>query len=152
MLFDLSTPGLSLYSIPAAWFCAFYPNTLKFLVIDKTVGYDNTNPRSNLAKSKGSDKLKPDVVAKLQRMEGAHQNGNEAFPLWAAAVITGNMVGLDHCTLNICSIAYIGLRLLYNYIYINHNSFMKGSARSIVFFTALPIPLWLLVKSAGKGL
>ncbi|KAF4577446.1 hypothetical protein EYR40_009199 [Pleurotus pulmonarius] len=151
MLFDLSTPGLSLYSIPAAWFCAFYPNTLKFLVIDKTVGYDNTNPRSNLAKSKGSDKLKPDVVAKLQRMEGAHQNGNEAFPLWAAAVITVSSSGIRITSIRL-TFTSIGLRLLYNYIYINHNSFMKGSARSIVFFTALPIPLWLLVKSAGKGL
>ncbi|KAF9496419.1 hypothetical protein BDN71DRAFT_1588954 [Pleurotus eryngii] len=137
--FDLSSPSLSLYSIPAAWFCAFYPNTLKFFIIDKTVGYDNTNPRGNLARTKGNDKFKPGVVEKIHRMEGAHQNGNEAFPLWAAAIITGNLVGLEHRTLNICSIAYIGLRLLYNYIYISHNSFMKGSARSVVFFTALRI-------------
>ncbi|KAF7422271.1 hypothetical protein PC9H_010427 [Pleurotus ostreatus] len=152
MPFDLATPRLSLYSIPAAWFCAFYPNTLRFLVIDKTVGYDNTNPRDNLARSKDNDKFKPNVVAKIHRMEGAHQNRNEAFPLWAAAVITGNLVGLDHRTLNICSVAYIGLRLLYNHIYINHNAFMKGWARTAVFFTALPIPLWLLVKSAQKSL
>ncbi|KAL4266840.1 Membrane associated eicosanoid/glutathione metabolism-like domain superfamily protein [Pleurotus pulmonarius] len=150
--FDLSSPGFSLYSIPAAWFCAFYPNTLRFLIIDKTVGYDNTNPRDNLAKTRGNDKFKPSVVEKIHRMEGAHQNGNEAFPLWAAAIITGNLVGLDHRTLNICSIAYIGLRLLYNYVYISHNSFLKGWPRSVVFFTGLSIPLWLLVQSARKSM
>lgn len=31
--------------------------------------------------------IAPDLAARIQRMEGAHLNGNEAFPLWVAAVV-----------------------------------------------------------------
>lgn len=145
---SLSSP-LSLYSIPVVWFLAFYPAEWRTLLIDGTIGYDNERPRGNLSIAK-ANKLSPELISKLERLDGAHLNGNEAFPLWAAAIITANLVGVDNRTLNIASLSYVGLRLFYNTIYINYNNALKGWLRTAVFFTGLPIPLWLLVKSANK--
>ncbi|KAL0960195.1 hypothetical protein HGRIS_011829 [Hohenbuehelia grisea] len=141
MLLTLTSP-LSLYSIPVIWFSAFYPNTLKFLLIDKTLGYDNTLPRGNpnrlaAAESKREAATPSEVSLRAQRMDGAHMNGNENFPLWVAAILAGNLVGLDNYTLNTVSIAYVATRLLYNHIYINHNTVLKGWLRTIVFFSGL---------------
>jgi hypothetical protein len=66
-----------------------------------------------------------DKIARIQRMEGANQNGNEALPLWMTAVVrssvytiahersrsvvvsqlAGVYAGLDNRTMNLASIA-----------------------------------------------
>ncbi|KAJ8515492.1 hypothetical protein ONZ45_g7104 [Pleurotus djamor] len=109
-----------------------------------------TLPRGNVERTKSKSGVPPETLAKIARMEGAHQNGYENFPLWIAAVLTANFAGIDNYTLNVASLAYFTLRILYNHIYINHNTFGGGWLRTLVYFTALPIPLWLLVKSANK--
>ncbi|KAJ8456755.1 hypothetical protein ONZ45_g18591 [Pleurotus djamor] len=124
------------------------------MAIDSTIGYDNTLPRTNVAQlkekeSKKDSKLPSGFATKMMRLDGAHQNGNEAFPFWTAAIITAHVVGMDKYTMNVASIAYIGLRLLYNQIYIYHNTLLKGWARTIVFFAGVSIPLYLLINSAG---
>ena len=64
------------------------------------------------------NKVSPGLALRLARMEGAHMNGNEAMPLWFAAVVStraqithtfsrcvvkiaGNLVGMDHRYLNV---------------------------------------------------
>ncbi|KAJ8515502.1 hypothetical protein ONZ45_g7098 [Pleurotus djamor] len=166
MSYTLASPGLSLYSIPIILFVGLYPGAIKVTLIDKTIGYD----KSNVQKAKTSKGLPPDVVLRIERLEGAHQNGNEAFPLWAAAIILANVVGLEPRTLNIASLAYVGFRVLYNHVYVNHNTVMKGYARrvglrmlrefsvelmttyrSMVFLCGFVIPIYLLVQSAAKA-
>jgi hypothetical protein len=34
------------------------------------------------------NKVSPGLALRLARMEGAHMNGNEAMPLWFAAVVS----------------------------------------------------------------
>ncbi|KAF9051325.1 hypothetical protein BJ165DRAFT_1322368, partial [Panaeolus papilionaceus] len=116
---------LSLYSIPVVWFTSFYPSTWKFLSIDNTIGYDNVQPRSNPS----NPRLSPEYAKRLERMIGAHNNGNENAPLWYAAIIAGNIAGLDNRWLNTMSAYYIVTRVLYNQVYINHNTVAKGWLR-----------------------
>jgi len=47
----------------------------------------SVQPRLNITKVANNKIIAPDLAARIQRMEGAHLNGNEAFPLWVAAVV-----------------------------------------------------------------
>ncbi|KAF8814704.1 hypothetical protein BYT27DRAFT_7205670 [Phlegmacium glaucopus] len=141
---------LSLYSIPVVWFTAFYPATWKFLTIDKAIGYNNVQPRLNITKVANNKNISPDLAARIQRMEGAHLNGNEAFPLWVAAVLAGNYAGLESRWLNTMSASYVVLRLLFNHVYINHEKPSTSWLRTLVFFAGLSIPMTILVKAAAK--
>ncbi|TFK34517.1 hypothetical protein BDQ12DRAFT_726909 [Crucibulum laeve] len=151
MTLTLSTP-LSLYSIPVMWFLAYYPSFLKGATIQGIAGlnklFHSVDPRGNVARL-SEKKINPDVVARIKRMEGAHFNGVESFPLWSLAVLVGNYAGLDNQTLNIVSSLYLFSRVVYNQIYINQTTEKQGSFRSIVWATGLTLPFYLLIKAAN---
>ncbi|EIN08264.1 hypothetical protein PUNSTDRAFT_143904 [Punctularia strigosozonata HHB-11173 SS5] len=149
MPYTLATTGLSLYSIPAAYFAALYPHILKNILIQKTIGLNNVHPRSQL---KRLEEKNPTVFARADRMYSAHVNGNEIFPLWAAAVLAGNYAGLSPETLNTFALAFIGSRVLYNTIYISDslNRIAGGRLRSLVWMISVVTPLTLLFKAANK--
>jgi len=145
----LATPGLSLYSIPAAFFTAFYPVALKSAIINKNIGYKNAAPRDNVSRLANNKSINPAVLAKVRRMEAAHYNGNEAFPLWAAAVIAANFAGVQPDLLNKISVAYVVLRVIYNHVYFNQTTEAGGSLRSGVWFLATSLPIYLLIKAGN---
>ncbi|KXN86803.1 hypothetical protein AN958_09599 [Leucoagaricus sp. SymC.cos] len=111
----LASP-LSLYSIPVVWCTTFYPGSMKFMLIDKTIGYNNVQPRANLARASDHKNIPPKLAAKLQRMEGAHQASSITY---LSVKIVANIAGLDNAFLNKMSLAYIAARILYNQIYIH---------------------------------
>ncbi|KAJ7052906.1 hypothetical protein C8F01DRAFT_1032740 [Mycena amicta] len=142
--------ALSLYSIPAVWLSAFVPVVFKTMTITRVKGFNNVQPRANVARVSGDKAVPPEVVARIQRMEGAHLNGMENFPLWAAAVLAANYAGLDHRTVNVISIVYFLGRVLYNIVYITQSTRAQSNLRSIVFFGILPLPIYLLISAAHK--
>ncbi|KAJ7474118.1 hypothetical protein FB451DRAFT_284523 [Mycena latifolia] len=142
--------ALSLYSIPVVWATAFVPMTLKHATIKKVKGWDNVQPRANTSRVAADKTVPPAIAARIERMEGAHLNGNENFPIWVAAVLAGNFAGLDNRTLNVVSIAYICGRVLFNLIYINQQTHVQSVMRTIVFFSSLSLPMYLLFAAAGK--
>ncbi|TFK48898.1 hypothetical protein OE88DRAFT_1663154 [Heliocybe sulcata] len=149
MAISLSSP-LSLYSIPVVWFIAFVNAPLRTVYTRRVTGqFNNVDPRGNaqhlLAKH-------PEAGARVARMDAANANGNEVMPLWVAAVLAGNYAGLDEKTLNVASVAFIALRALYNYIYINQNTQAHGNLRGLTWFTGIGVPLTLLIKAANKVL
>lgn len=97
------------------------------------------------------NKVSPALALRLARMEGAHMNGNEAMPLWFAAVIAGNLAGLDHRYLNILAASYVGTRIAYNTVYIYYNDVAKGWLRSFLYFFGLSFPLRILWAAATKA-
>ncbi|PFH48681.1 hypothetical protein AMATHDRAFT_149366 [Amanita thiersii Skay4041] len=123
--------AISIYSIPIVWFSAFYPHTLAFLSINNAIGWKNVQPRSNLGRLQESKKVTAEQVARINRMEGAHMNGIESFPIWVAAVLAGHVAKLDQGYLNKISLLYIATRLAYNHVYIGHtkegNSWLRYS-------------------------
>ncbi|KAJ7751915.1 hypothetical protein DFH07DRAFT_887277 [Mycena maculata] len=147
---SLATNALSLYSIPAVWATAFVPVMLRSAAIVKVKGYNNVQPRGNVGRVLGDKAVPPAIVAHIERMEGAHLNGNENFPLWAVAVLAGNFAGLDNYTMNVVSITYVCGRILYNFIYINQTTRLHGSLRTLTYFSCLSLPLYLLFAAARK--
>ncbi|KAF8518268.1 hypothetical protein BU17DRAFT_48853 [Hysterangium stoloniferum] len=145
----LSTP-LSLYSIPVAYFMAFYPHNAKFSLIARTVGWNNLDPRSHNQETLVKKGMAPELAAKVDRMAAAHQNGNETFPLWAVAVLAANFAGVDTCTLNTVSGGFVLARLLFNYIYINQTTPTASWLRTLTFFSSISLPMYLLVKAGNK--
>ncbi|KAF7340421.1 hypothetical protein MVEN_01962000 [Mycena venus] len=145
----LYTP-LSLYSIPAVWLTAFVPVMLKSAAINKLKGFNNVQPRGNTARVSGDSKIPPAIAQRIERMEGAHFNGNENFPIWVAAVLAGKFAGLDNYTMNVVSLSYVFGRTLYNYIYINQTTRFQSALRSLVFFGSLSLPMYLLFSAANK--
>ncbi|KAF7293905.1 hypothetical protein HMN09_01186700 [Mycena chlorophos] len=141
---------LSLYSIPAVWLTAFAPVVIRRVAITRVKGWNNVAPRNNTARVAGDKAVPPEVAARIQRMEAAHTNGNENFPLWAAAVLVANFAGLDNRRVNTLSITYFLGRCLYNVIYISQTTPAMSNMRSVVFFGILPIPIYLLVAAAAK--
>ncbi|KAJ7038705.1 hypothetical protein C8F04DRAFT_1231874 [Mycena alexandri] len=113
-------------------------------------GFNNVQPRTNVGRVAADAKIPPAVAARIERMEGAHMNGNENFPLWAAAVLAGNFAGLDNRTMNIISIVYFCGRVLYNYVYITQETRRQSSIRTTIFFSNLCLPLYLLIAAATK--
>ncbi|KAJ7270724.1 hypothetical protein B0H12DRAFT_1229208 [Mycena haematopus] len=141
----LSSP-LSMYSIPAVWLTAFLPTIL----IHKTRGYNNVEPRQSTSRIATDKGLQPAVAARILRMEGAHLNGYENLPIWIAAVLAGNIARLDNYTLNVVSLLYIGGRITYNYIYFNHTTEFQSLLRTGVYFGTLSMPMYLIFKAATK--
>ncbi|KAJ6602318.1 hypothetical protein B0H10DRAFT_2195961 [Mycena sp. CBHHK59/15] len=141
---------LSLYSIPAVWLTAFVPVMLKSAAIAKVKGYNNVQPRGNTKRISSDKEISPAISGRIERMEGAHLNGNENFPIWVAAILASNFAGVDNYTLNVVSISYFAGRVLYNYVYITQTNRRQSALRSLVYFSTLSLPMYLLFKAAGK--
>ncbi|KAJ7160584.1 hypothetical protein C8R43DRAFT_993365 [Mycena crocata] len=142
--------ALSLYSIPAVWLTAFAPVMLKSVTINKVKGFNNVQPRANTHAVSADKAVPPAVAARIERMEGAHMNGNENFPIWVAAILAGNLAGLDNYRMNVISISYFCGRILYNYIYITQETRRQSVLRTLVFFCTLSLPMYLLFAAATK--
>ncbi|KAF8636949.1 hypothetical protein AX17_003200 [Amanita inopinata Kibby_2008] len=82
-------------------------------------------------------------------MQGAHMNGNEMFPLWAAAILAANVAGVDASLLNWASAIFIALRVAFNHIYIGHTTRAASVIRTVVFGSSVAIPMALFFKSAS---
>jgi uncharacterized MAPEG superfamily protein len=90
---------------------------------------NNAYPREDLGKA--SAQLPPSEAAKIKRREGAHKNGFENFPLFAAAIIVGNEAGMDSGTLNLIGLGYLITRGVYSWLYTNITSEKKSYLRSV---------------------
>ncbi|KZV97393.1 hypothetical protein EXIGLDRAFT_764515 [Exidia glandulosa HHB12029] len=146
----LNTPGLSLYAIPAAWISAFIPffQRTQMLKNLKHMHYDNVVPRTNADTLRRDPALPKEFVATCAKLEGAHQNGLETFPLFVAAALAGNVAGLETRTLNIASISFVLARLAYNYAYVTAKTDGQGVARSLAWMTS-QVCFYVLVKSGN---
>ncbi|OAX38776.1 hypothetical protein K503DRAFT_134303 [Rhizopogon vinicolor AM-OR11-026] len=141
--FLLSDSRLALLSIPAVWVLNLAPALLRNATIRMSMGWDNVNPRSNI--DRVTDK---ELAARAKRMDGAHQNALESFPLWSAAVLAATIAKVDTRTVNSAAIAFFCLRALYTMIYIIQKTNAQGSLRTAVWFAACIVTLRLLFQAA----
>lgn len=63
-----------------------------------------------------------------QRAYWAHQNGFEAFPPFAAAVIIAVMAGVDRSTVDALALTFVGARLAYGLLYIADLDKLRSAA------------------------
>ena len=103
----------------------------------KAIGgsYDNNDPRGRATRYEG----------RARRAHAAHQNGFEAFPFFAAAVLLAEMKGGSGATIDVLALAFIAFRIGYVAAYVADRATLRsvlwtcGLATAIAIFTA---PLW----------
>jgi uncharacterized MAPEG superfamily protein len=97
--------------------------------------YDNANPRDPRFYTPGL----------RARSLGAHLNGYEAFPLFAAAVILAEMRSVPQVTVNALAVAFVVARVVYVALYLGNRPNLRSLVWAIGFVCNLALffsPLW----------
>lgn len=112
----------------AIW-CIFVAATLPYIAFAFVKGVDPNQPRSHAG----------DLVGQSARAYGAHLNGLETFPSFAAAVIVAHMIGGPSRIVDILALVYILLRIGHMAAYIAGRQPLRSAAFAISQFVALAI-------------
>lgn len=78
--------------------------------------YDNHNPRNQVQL----------LDQKGQRALAAHQNTIESFPIFAACLLAGNLLGVEQPILWTSSIIFLAARIVYIFLYLADLSTMRS--------------------------
>ena len=133
----------------------YIPHALKIPVVhnklaidsktNKTVprGYDLKDPRS--ATNAAIDTTEQGKF--IARCNNCHYNGFESFPLFAIAVLSAHVAGVDKITQQQMSTLYIIMRLIYTYVYCYGTNKTLAMLRSTVWAIGLGSSVYLLYKA-----
>ncbi|EEP76818.1 conserved hypothetical protein [Uncinocarpus reesii 1704] len=146
-----NTNNWTYHSIAGAYFLGIIPHGIYFVKMMRATNWKTSNltPRENLNTLRG--KIPEDTFNKLCRLRGAHLNALESLPLFATAMIVGNMRDLPSKELNILAAEYLGVRLLYTAAYVGGRSEFLSYVRTGLFGWSVMIPIYVLAK-AGNSL
>ncbi|KAL4929989.1 MAPEG family protein [Aspergillus undulatus] len=148
-------PNYSIHSIIAAYGIGLIPHGYYFVKMMANANglASNILPRENLTTLKG--KLPSKIWTSLARAHGAHMNAMENLPLFAVAMLAGNVAKLPTSELNTLSLEYLGARLLYMAAYMGARSEAVSYVRTGLWAWSVSIPVLALVKAGnvfrGKG-
>ncbi|KAL2857136.1 hypothetical protein BJY01DRAFT_242529 [Aspergillus pseudoustus] len=139
----------SVHSIVAAYGIGLIPHGYYFVKMMANAKGLATNivPRENLTTLKG--KVSDRVWMQLAKAHGAHLNAMENLPLFAIAMLAGNVAKIPTSELNVLSLEYLGARLLYMAAYMGARSEAISYVRTGLWAWSVSIPIMALVK-AGK--
>ena len=119
------------------WFCVLIAGLLPYIctLIAKSSmpPSSNRNPREHLATVEGF----------RARANWAQSNSFEAFPLFAASVLSAHITGVEHECINALAMVFVGCRVLYIIVYITDRS----TLRTLIWFGGLACCITLLVKA-----
>ena len=122
----------------ALW-CVFVAGVMPYVatVIAKSGrrGFDNRAPRDWLAKQEGFRK----------RANAAQMNSFEAFPFFAAAVITAHVLNGPQSLVDTLALVFIAARIAYLAFYLAD----KSALRSLVWFVGLAMTVTIFIVAAG---
>lgn len=99
--------------------------------------YDNAAPRAWLDKQSGL----------RRRADYAHRNHFEAFPFFAAAVLTAQQMQVAQPTVDALAAGFVIARLIYTLCYLTNRSTLRSLAWIAGF--ALVIALFVVAANAG---
>jgi uncharacterized MAPEG superfamily protein len=99
--------------------------------------YDNANPRDPRFYTAGL----------RARSQGAHLNGYEAFPFFAAAVILAEMRSVPQSTVNALAVAFLLVRIAYVLLYLTD----RPTSRSVVWSVGFACNLAIFFSPAWAG-
>jgi uncharacterized MAPEG superfamily protein len=105
--------------------------------LDGVREYNNANPRDPGFYTSGL----------RARSQGAHLNGYEAFPFFAAAVILAEMRAVPQGMVNALAVAFVVVRVVYVLLYLAD----RPTARSIVWFIGLGCNLAIFFAPVWAG-
>ena len=101
-------------------------------------GYDNNNPREWTAKLNGWQ----------ARAAAAQNNGFEALPLFAFAVLAAQTALLEQARTDHLALAFIGIRVVYTAMYLAN----LASLRSLVWFAGLAATIAIMAPTLTLAL
>ncbi|KAL1880505.1 hypothetical protein VTK73DRAFT_5892 [Phialemonium thermophilum] len=137
-LLDLSKNNLSYYTVPAVMVVTYLPHF--YASVRAGRNYSLAYPRSTperLAKAADLDKQ---TIRRIQRAEAATANGLETLGLYAAGVVAGNVSGMGIRKLNVLTLGYLAVRIIYNYLYvIAQDNSRRAPLRSLSWLVGLGI-------------
>ncbi|GFF32261.1 hypothetical protein IFM51744_03323 [Aspergillus udagawae] len=147
----MSQNNYSIHSIAAAYAVGLFPHGYYYVKMMANAKEHATNivPRENLSNLKG--RLPAQIWQQLAKARGAHLNAMEGLPLFAAAMLAGNLAKLPSSDLNTLSLEFIGARLLYTALYMGAKSEAISYLRTGVWAWSVSIPIWGLIQ-AGRAL
>ncbi|KUI64276.1 hypothetical protein VM1G_11088 [Cytospora mali] len=122
-------PNYTLLAIPAMWLTTLAPHVYAIGYIKKNNNgrFDNANSKGHAWNAKLQSTVPADVLARYERALAAHRNGLENLPLFAAGVLAAKWAGVD---VSWSVWTYIGLRVAYNFIYINVSTLKNSYTRT----------------------
>jgi len=141
--------GISLYTIPAAFFLAMTPHT--YVAVAAGRSYDIAYPRKTTSTLVADDKMDKIVKMRFIRAQAATENGLETIGFYAAAVVAANAAGVNVDLINALTLSYLGTRVVYNLIYVllqDNRAF--APLRSLSWITGVGITTALYVKAGMK--
>ena len=148
-----ASTNYSIAALPFYYALTFLPHAYAVRVATqgKIDQWDNRNPRASGLKDNLRQKLGPEGYAAYERAEAAHYNSLESFPLFATAIIVGNLARLSNEELNTFAAGIGILRALYIVVYISTGTQKYSHIRSVVWITSVG---WMMrqLYRAGKVL
>lgn len=112
----------------AIW-CIFIAAALPYVAFGFVKGLDPNKPRYHVS----------DLDVRSIRAYGAHLNGLETFPWFAAAVIVAHMVGGPSRIADVLAVVYVLVRIGHMAAYIGRRQPLRSAAFSIAQLVALAI-------------
>ncbi|KAF1984696.1 hypothetical protein K402DRAFT_308158, partial [Aulographum hederae CBS 113979] len=147
--------NLSVLAIPAYYLLTLFPHAYAIsLTSPSLLRTDNRNPRSTTHKTSLREKLPPARFATYERSEAAHSNGLENLPLFASAVILGNVARLPQKGwdgLEAFAGAYLVVRAAYFVAYVRTEENRYTLVRSALWAASVALCVRVFVK-AGRVL
>ncbi|KAK2743905.1 hypothetical protein FQN57_004528 [Myotisia sp. PD_48] len=137
------------HAIAGAYAVGLAPSVYKFVGLFRASKgkYTNLMPRENLDALRSS--IPEKTWTRLFRAQCAHLNAMETLPLFAVAMIAGNITKVPVNDLNLIAAEYVGARILYTALYIGARSEFMSYMRSSVWAWSIALPVYALVK-AGR--
>jgi uncharacterized MAPEG superfamily protein len=118
-----------MFSMTIAIWCIFVAGTLPYVAFSFVKGLDPNQPRHHVG----------DLAKQSLRAYGAHLNGLETFPWFAAAVIVAHMIGGPSRTADILAVIYVLLRVGHMAAYISGRQPLRTAAFALAQLVALAI-------------
>lgn len=150
-VFDVYNP--SILAIPALHILSILPHAyaLKVSTQGDPNKWDNRNPRSSTMQSKIKDRLDPEDFAFYERLQACHANGMENLPIFATAVILGNMAGLKKdgvWGMTGFAASFLAVRVAYTAAYLTHKTQGQTMIRSGLWATGVGLCFRVIFKAA----
>lgn len=150
-LFETYTP--SLLAIPAFHLLSILPHSLALYTASPSA-IDNRNPRASLRAASLKERLTPAQFERVQRLEACHSNSMENLPIFMAAVLAGHVAGLPRGEMSTFAGAFLGLRVLYAFLYVGAKTQAVSVGRSLVWMGSVGLCWRVFIRAArelGKG-
>jgi len=98
-----------------------------------------------------SGKITQAQLDRMKRVESAHANSVEHYPVFVAAMLLATFAGVQGEIVNRVGLAYTVIRVVYAAVYIGAGTDKSASVRGPVWWVGNGVCIWLLWR-AGKEL